>query len=96
MAVAGHSSVLASKAGLRCRSTARAAGDGDGAGEAALDTVLISAAIHVYVSQTDRGEVVIGGGADVFTPMRNAAGCRCSRRTRRPRSSCFRASAVCA
>jgi sarcosine oxidase subunit beta len=30
-----------------------------------LNTVMMSAAIHVYVSQSDRGEIVIGGGADV-------------------------------
>ena len=30
-----------------------------------LNTIILSAAIHVYVSQSDRGEIVIGGGADV-------------------------------
>jgi sarcosine oxidase subunit beta len=31
-----------------------------------LDTVLASAVIHCYISQSDRGELVIGGGADPF------------------------------
>jgi sarcosine oxidase subunit beta len=31
-----------------------------------LDTVLMSPSVHVYVSQSDRGELVIGGGADVY------------------------------
>jgi sarcosine oxidase subunit beta len=39
-----------------------------------IDTVLVSAAIHVYVSQTGRGEVVIGGGADVFSSYAQRGG----------------------
>jgi sarcosine oxidase subunit beta len=31
-----------------------------------LDTVIGSQVIHAYVSQSDRGEIVIGGGADPF------------------------------
>jgi sarcosine oxidase subunit beta len=31
-----------------------------------LDTVLVSPGVHVYVSQSDRGELVIGAGADVY------------------------------
>jgi sarcosine oxidase, subunit beta len=31
-----------------------------------LDTVLVSPSVHVYVSQSDRGELVIGAGADVY------------------------------
>jgi sarcosine oxidase subunit beta len=31
-----------------------------------LDVVMLSAKVHVYVSQSDRGEIVVGGGADVF------------------------------
>jgi sarcosine oxidase subunit beta len=31
-----------------------------------LDTVVTSAVVHVYVSQSSRGEIVIGGGADRF------------------------------
>lgn len=32
-----------------------------------LDTVVLSPSIHVYASQTDRGELLFGGGADVYT-----------------------------
>jgi sarcosine oxidase, subunit beta len=35
-----------------------------------LDPCVISAAIHAYVSQSDRGEIVIGGGADVYNSYR--------------------------
>jgi sarcosine oxidase subunit beta len=31
-----------------------------------LDSCVISASIHAYVSQSDRGEIVIGGAADVY------------------------------
>jgi sarcosine oxidase, subunit beta len=67
MCVAGHSSVLARLAGLRLPITTMAL-------QAmvteplkpVLDVVVISATIHAYVSQSDRGEIVIGGGADVY------------------------------
>ena len=35
-----------------------------------LDPVVISAAVHAYVSQSDRGEIVMGAGADVFNSYR--------------------------
>lgn len=38
--------------------------------EPILDPVVISSAIHAYVSQSDRGEIVMGGGADVFNSYR--------------------------
>jgi sarcosine oxidase subunit beta len=38
--------------------------------EPILDPVVISASIHAYVSQSDRGEIVMGGGADVFNSYR--------------------------
>jgi sarcosine oxidase subunit beta len=31
-----------------------------------LDTVVVSALVHAYVSQSDRGEIVIGAGADIY------------------------------
>jgi sarcosine oxidase subunit beta len=67
LAVAGHSSVLARKAGIQLpiHSTALQAMVTEPV-KPLIRTVMMSAAIHVYVSQTDRGEVVIGGGADVF------------------------------
>jgi sarcosine oxidase subunit beta len=39
-----------------------------------LNTVMMSAAIHVYVSQSDRGEIVIGGGADVHASYAQRGG----------------------
>jgi sarcosine oxidase, subunit beta len=67
LAVAGHSSVLARKAGLELpiQSTCLQAMVTEPV-KPLVNTVLMSAAIHVYVSQTSRGEIVIGGGADVF------------------------------
>jgi sarcosine oxidase, subunit beta len=35
-----------------------------------LDPCVISGLIHAYVSQSDRGEIVIGGGADVYNSYR--------------------------
>jgi sarcosine oxidase subunit beta len=35
-----------------------------------LDPCVISASIHAYVSQSDRGEIVIGGAADVYNSYR--------------------------
>lgn len=67
MSVAGHASTLAQLAGLRLPITTMAL-------QAmvtepikpALDVIVVSAAIHAYVSQSDRGEIVIGGGADAY------------------------------
>jgi len=35
-----------------------------------LDPVIMSGSIHAYVSQSDRGEIVIGGAADVYNSYR--------------------------
>ena len=75
IAVAGHSSELARKAGLTLpiQSTCLQAMVTESV-KPLIDTVLVSAAIHVYVSQTGRGEVVIGGGADVFNSYAQRGG----------------------
>ena len=68
LAVAGHSSELARMAGFRLplvSMTLQAMVTEPV--EPVLDTVVLSPAIHVYVSQTDRGELLFGGGADVHT-----------------------------
>ena len=67
MAVAGHSSELARKAGLRLpiQSMCLQAMVTEPV-KPLIDHVLVSSMIHVYVSQTGRGEIVIGGGADTF------------------------------
>jgi sarcosine oxidase, subunit beta len=67
LCVAGHSGQLAAMAGLRLPVTSIAL-------QAMVtepvrpvfNTVMMSGKIHVYVSQSDRGEIVIGGGADLF------------------------------
>jgi sarcosine oxidase subunit beta len=67
LCVAGHSSVLAAGLGLRLpiESIALQAMVTEPVGPV-LDTVVGSAVIHCYISQSDRGEIVIGGGADAF------------------------------
>lgn len=66
--VAGHSSQVAAMAGLRLpiQSIALQAMVTEPV-KPVINTVVASAAIHVYVSQSDRGEIVIGGGADPFS-----------------------------
>jgi sarcosine oxidase subunit beta len=75
IAVAGHSGVLAAKAGFRLpvSSYALQAMVTEPV-KPLINRVLVSAAIHVYVSQTARGEVVIGGGADTFNSYAQRGG----------------------
>ena len=67
LCVAGHSGQLAARAGLRLpiQSLALQAMVTEPVRQV-LDTVVASAVVHCYVSQSDRGELVIGGGADPF------------------------------
>jgi len=66
--VAGHSSQIAAMAGLRLpiQSMALQAMVTEPV-KPVLNTVVASAMVHVYLSQSDRGEIVIGGGADAFS-----------------------------
>jgi len=67
LCVAGHSGDLAARAGVRLPITSIALqAMVTEPVEPLLHTVVASAAVHCYVSQSDRGEVVIGGGADPF------------------------------
>ena len=67
LAVAGHSSVLAGRAGIGLPLTSMALqAMVTEPVKPLLHTVLLSPAVHVYLSQSDRGEVVIGGGADLY------------------------------
>ncbi|MFQ5535434.1 MAG: sarcosine oxidase subunit beta family protein, partial [Sphingomonadales bacterium] len=67
LAVAGHTSVLAKMAGFRLPITSYAL-------QAmvteplkpVLDTVLLSTATGVYISQSDKGELVVGGALDLY------------------------------
>ena len=64
--VAGHSSVLADMAGFRMpvESNPLQALVSDPI-KPVLDCVVMSSAVHVYVSQSDKGELVIGAGSDL-------------------------------
>jgi sarcosine oxidase subunit beta len=67
LCAAGHSSDLAARAGVRLpiESIALQAMVSEPL-KPVLDTVIGSLVIHAYISQSDRGEIVIGGGADPF------------------------------
>jgi sarcosine oxidase subunit beta len=73
--VAGHSSVVAAMAGLRLpvESIALQAMVTEPV-KPVLNTVVGSLAIHAYISQSDRGEIVIGGGAEPFTSYAQRGG----------------------
>ncbi len=68
VAVAGHASVLADMAGFRLPIESHPL-------QALVsepvkpihDTVVMSNAVHVYVSQSDKGDLVIGAGIDAYT-----------------------------
>ena len=67
IAAAGHSSVLAALAGLRLPVTSYALqAMVTEPVKPRLDTVVISPGTGVYVSQSDKGEMVIGGSLDLF------------------------------
>ncbi len=67
VAVAGHASVLAQMAELRLpiESHPLQAFVSEPI-KPVLDTVVMSNSVHVYVSQSDRGELVVGGGIDAY------------------------------
>lgn len=67
LVAAGHSSVLAEMAGFRLplQSYPLQAMVSEPV-KPVLDTVVMSGAIHVYVSQSDKGDLVIGAGVDGF------------------------------
>ena len=65
--VAGHASVLAAMAGIRLpiESHPLQALVSEPI-KPVLDTVVMSNAVHVYVSQSDKGELVVGAGIDPY------------------------------
>ena len=72
---AGHTSVLAAKAGFRVPITSMALQAMVSEPiKPCLDAVVVSPMIHMYVSQSDRGELVIGGGADVYNSYAQRGG----------------------
>ena len=75
VAVAGHSSELARMAGFRLPITSMALqAMVTEPVKPALDCCVISPTIHMYVSQSDRGEIVIGGGADIYNSYAQRGG----------------------
>lgn len=67
IAVAGHSTVLADMAGLRLPLTSQTLQAVVSEPiKPVLHSVLMSSAIHCYVSQSDKGELVLGGAADRY------------------------------
>jgi sarcosine oxidase subunit beta len=67
MAVAGHSTHLAEKAGVRLPITSYALqAFVSEPVKPCLDTVILSPATGTYISQSDKGELVIGAGLDLF------------------------------
>jgi sarcosine oxidase subunit beta len=74
-AVAGHTSQLAKMAGFRVPVTSmQLQAMVSEPIKPCLDTVLTSSVIHMYVSQSDRGEMVFGGGADVYNSYAQRGG----------------------
>ena len=75
IAVAGHTSVLAKMAGFRVPVTSMSLqAMVSEPVKPCLNTVVLSPVIHAYVSQSDRGELVIGGGADVYNSYAQRGG----------------------
>ena len=74
-AVAGHTSHLSKMAGFRVPVTSmQLQAMVSEPIKPCLHTVLTSAHIHMYVSQSDRGELVFGGGADVYNSYAQRGG----------------------
>ncbi len=74
-AVAGHTSHLAKMAGFRVPVTSmQLQAMVSEPIKPCLNTVVTSSVIHMYVSQSDRGELVFGGGADVYNSYAQRGG----------------------
>jgi sarcosine oxidase subunit beta len=77
MSVAGYSCELARLAGLSLPITTMALqAMVTEPVKPVLNTMIISGLIHAYVSQSDRGEIVIGGGADAYNSYAQRGGLR--------------------
>jgi sarcosine oxidase subunit beta len=81
MSVAGYSSHLAKLAGLRIPITTMALQAMVTEPIKPVLNVVMSASVHAYVSQSDRGEIVIGGGADAFNSYAQRGGLPVQRAT---------------
>jgi len=75
IAVAGHTSHLAKMAGFRVPVTSmQLQAMVSEPIKPCLDTVVTSSVVHMYVSQSDRGELVFGGGADAYNSYAQRGG----------------------
>jgi len=75
MSVAGYSSQLARLAGLKLPITTMALqAMVTEPVKPILDVIVNSATVHAYVSQSDRGEIVMGAGADVYNSYAQRGG----------------------
>jgi len=75
IAVAGNTSVLAKMAGIPLPITSMALqAMVSEPVKPCLNTLLTSSGIHMYVGQSDRGELVFGGGADAYTSYAQRGG----------------------
>lgn len=75
LCVAGHSSVLGRVAGMRLPLSIMALqAFATEPVKPVLDQVVVSAAVHAYVTQSDRGELVIGAGADGYNSYAQRGG----------------------
>ena len=75
IAVAGHTSHLAKMAGFRVPVTSmQLQAMVSEPIKPCLNTVLTSSVIHMYVSQSDRGELIFGGGADAYNSYAQRGG----------------------
>jgi sarcosine oxidase, subunit beta len=75
LSVAGYSSELARCAGLKLPITTMALqAMVSEPVKPVLDTMVTSGLVHAYVSQSDRGEIVMGGAADVYNSYAQRGG----------------------
>ena len=97
IAAAGHSRCSPSSPASGCRSTSYALqAMVTEPVKPCLDTVVISPGTGAYVSQSDKGEIVIGGELDLFPSYaQRGSFADARRRDRRRRSRCSRPSAAC-
>ena len=75
IAVAGHTGVLAARAGFRVPIVSQALqAMVSEPVKPCLKTQMLSPSIHVYAGQSDRGEIVIGGSGDVYNSYAQRGG----------------------
>jgi len=93
---AGHSSVIAAMAGLRLpiQSHPLQAFVSEPI-KPVLHTVVMSNAVHAYVSQSDKGDLVIGAGIDAYTGYGQRGSFHTIEHAVRRSSRCSRASRGC-